>query len=244
MVENSSTVPDAQVDLGTEYNGRDNLDVIKAAFHYNTLLYGWVKEAAKGCDHILDFGAGAGAFAIPLASERYKIVCVERDLYFQSLLREHGLRVATDLSAVPDESLDLLYAFDVLEHIEADTDMLKSWRRRLKPGGKLLVYVPAFQVLYSSMDKKIGHCRRYRRESARAKLQAAGFVVDSTEYVDSLGFLASLLYKLTSDDSGTISWGPVRFYDRYLFRLSRKLDRLCHRWVGKNLLLRAHKLLA
>lgn len=69
------------------------------------------------------------------------------------------------------------------------------------------MYVPAFQVLNSSMDKKIRYFRRYRKGSAHAKPHAAGLVGDSSEHVDRLGFLASLLYKLTNDQSGTISWG-------------------------------------
>ena len=236
------SAPGPAVDLGVVYTGRDNLEVMKAAFHYNALLYGWIRKAAEGCERIVDFGAGAGSFAIPLTADGFNVLCVEIDHHFQLLLSNEGLPVADGLSVVPDDSLDLIYAFDVLEHIRADGDMLETWCQKLRPGGKLLVYVPAFDILYSSMDKRIGHCRRYRKEDACAKLQAAGFEVDTCEYVDCLGFLASLLYKLTNDGLGTITWGPVRFYDRYVFRMSRKVDRLTHRWVGKNLLLRAHKL--
>jgi SAM-dependent methyltransferase len=241
MLVGPASGPDSAVDLGMEYTGRDNLDVMRAAFHYNSLLYGWIRGAAEGCERIVDFGAGAGAFAIPLAAEGFQVLCVEVDRHFQLLLSREGLPVVDDLSAVPDNSLDLIYAFDVLEHIRADGDMLETWCGKLKPGGNLLVYVPAFDILYSSMDKRIGHCRRYRKEDARAKLEAAGFGVDAWEYVDCLGFFASLLYKLTNDGAGTISWRPVRLYDRYVFRMSRMVDRMTHRWVGKNLLLRAHK---
>lgn len=233
--------PDSCVDLGGEYTGRDNLDVMRAAFHYNTLLYGWVRKAAEGCERVVDFGAGAGAFAIPLASEGVRVLCVEVDHHFQSLLRQQGLPVVEDLRGLPNNSIDLIYAFDVLEHIRAEREVLDTWWLKLRPGGELLVYVPAFQVLYSRMDKRIGHYRRYRDSSARAKLEAAGFVVDASEYVDCLGFFASLLYKLTSDRAGTIAWGPVRVYDRFVFRISRQVDRLTHRWLGKNLLVRAHK---
>lgn len=232
---------DSSVDLGVEYTGRDNLDVMRAAFHYNTMLYEWVRKAAEGCERIVDFGAGAGAFAIPLASEGLMVLCVEVDHHFQALLRKQGLAVVGDLSGVPDDSIDLIYAFDVLEHIRTESEVLETWWRKLRPGGELLVYVPAFQVLYSSMDKRIGHYRRYRSRSARVKLRAAGFAVDASEYVDCLGFFASLLYKLTSDGAGTIAWGPVRLYDRFVFRISRKVDHVTHRWLGKNLIVRAHK---
>ncbi len=235
------TGEDAAASADSVYTGRDNLEVMRHAYHYNRLLLKWISSYAAGASRIVDFGAGAGAFAIPLVEAGHRVLCIEVDPLFRSILREHGLPVAASLDGLSDSSIDFLYAFDVLEHIEHDVHYLKQWHRKLRPGGRILVYVPAFPVLYSSMDRRIGHYRRYRLRSLCAKCRAAGFTVDSAAYVDCVGFLASLAYKLTDDGTGVIRWRAVRWYDRYVFRLSRKFDPLLGHWLGKNLLISGHK---
>ena len=66
----------------------------------------------------------------------------------------------------------------------------------------------------------------------------AGFVVERCRYVDSLGFFAALVYRLVSR-SGTLNTRSVERYDRFVFPLSRRIDRVAGRWIGKNLLLEA-----
>ncbi|MEJ7582647.1 MAG: hypothetical protein WKF43_00910 [Acidimicrobiales bacterium] len=98
-----------------------------------------------------------------------------------------------------------------------------------------------FDVLFSSMDRKVGHLRRYRRGALVDLVERAGFVVDDCRYVDSLGFFVTLLYKVFGDRTGAISHGSVLAYDRIVFPVSRMADRVVSRWFGKNLLLDAHR---
>jgi hypothetical protein len=65
---------------------------------------------------------------------------------------------------------------------------------------------------------------------------AEGFRVVSCAYADSLGFLASLLYR-GFRGSGELRKRSVALYDRFVFPVSRMLDALTHRWFGKNLLM-------
>jgi SAM-dependent methyltransferase len=123
----------------------------------------------------------------------------------------------------------------VLEHIADDAAAVAELYRCLRPGGRLLVYVPAFQVLYSQMDTHVGHFRRYRRKPLVELLGSAGFDVRAAYYVDSLGFLATLVYKLVGDRSGRVSPGSVGFYDSFVFPLSRLVDGLTLGSFGKNL---------
>ena len=124
----------------------------------------------------------------------------------------------------------------MLEHIEDDLAALVELGRCLKSDGRLLLYVPAFDLLYSPMDARVGHFRRYRRRSLAEKLEQAGFRVDVARYADSLGFFATLVYKAVGDASGALDPRAVRTYDRWLFPLSRLLDRALGGLVGKNLL--------
>ena len=95
----------------------------------------------------------------------YRVHCIEPDKRHASSLANAGLPVATTLEEIKDCSCDYIYSLNVLEHIEDDVMALRQWYQKLKPGGRILVYVPAFQLLYSSMDRKVGHFRRYTRRA-------------------------------------------------------------------------------
>ena len=138
-------------------------------------------------------------------------------------------------------SADFIYTLNVLEHIENDHLVLLQLFATLKPGGRLLVYVPAFAILYTSMDRKVGHYRRYSRQSLVGALRQAGFQVDDARYVDCMGFLATLLYRLVDNKEGDINPSALRLYDRVAFPVSRALDRNFSRLFGKNLLVYARR---
>lgn len=214
---------------------------MRAAVRYNESLLQLVRANAAREDSIVDFGAGIGTFANLLRTEGYLVCCVEQDAEQAQIIRELGLPVANSLAELPAVSADVVYTFNVLEHVQDDESVLADVFRILKPGGRLIVYVPAFPVLYSSMDRKVGHVRRYRRADLRSKLAAAGFRVESTRYADSVGFLASLLYKLLGGNSGNISGESVAFYDRWIFPFSQVADRALHNFGGKNLIAVARK---
>jgi hypothetical protein len=129
-----------------------------------------------------------------------------------------------------------VYSVNVLEHISDDEGTLTELHAKLCPGGRLLLYVPAFQVLYSSMDEKVGHHRRYRMGALAAVAVRAGFEVERMDYADCLGFFVTVLYRLIGSRRGDISPTSVRIYDRFVFPLSRLLDRAgASRRLGKNL---------
>lgn len=223
---------------GATYSGRENLEAMAGARNYNAHLLRLVEqEAAAG--PVLDFGAGAGTFARPMRDAGYALTCVEPDAELRGALAALNLKAVESLEAVPDASVSYVYTLNVLEHVEDDVAALEQLRRCLVPGGKLLIYVPAFELLYSAMDAKVGHFRRYRRRTLTAKLEAAGFEVRAARYVDSLGFVATLLYKLLGNRSGVIGGASVRLYDRWVFPLSRALDRILGPVAGKNLLVTA-----
>jgi SAM-dependent methyltransferase len=220
----------------TSYSGRDNLEAMKQATRYNDYLVGLVTQHATG-DRVLDHGAGAGTFARPIAAAGANVICMEPDDGLRAELLQDGFDVAASLADIATESVDYAYTLNVLEHIGDDKEAVAELHRCLKPGGRLLVYVPAFQLLYSQMDTHVGHFRRYRRGPLVALLRSAGFEVDAARYVDSLGFLATLVYKLIGDRSGSVSPGSVAFYDAVVFPVSRIIDWLTFGSFGKNLAL-------
>lgn len=224
----------------TTYSGRDNLEAMKQATRYNDFLIKLIRDNSFG-SRALDHGAGAGTFAVPINDGEMNVLCMEPDDGLRAELAQSGLDVAASLDDIADSSVDFAYTLNVLEHIEDDDKAIIDLYRCLKPGGRLLVYVPAFQILYSQMDDHVGHFRRYRRKPLVHLLQTVGFDVNKARYVDSLGFLATLVYKLVGDRSGRVSSGSVAFYDSVIFPLSRIIDFLGFGSFGKNLAVVATK---
>ena len=217
-----------------------NLEAMEQAERYNRFLLGLVLPHARGrC--VLDFGAGSGTFARKLRAENVDVRCVEPDPALRRELERLDLAVHGEMAGIPTESMDLVYSFNVLEHIADDAAALAGLRRVLKPGGRLILYVPAFMILYSAMDRRVGHLRRYRKTSLRELVERSGFEVDQVRYADSLGCLAALAFRAFGPGSGELDPRAVRLYDRWLFPLSRLLDLAAAPVAGKNLILHAHR---
>lgn len=222
------------------YPGVENLEAMRHARRYNGFLIDLIARYTSG-QRLMDFGAGAGTFAAPLAERGYDVVCIEPDAGLRDRLAADGLEAHPSAAALPPDSVDSIYTLNVLEHIADDGGAVSELTACLRSGGQLMVYVPAFPLLYSAMDERVGHVRRYRRRGLVRILQQAGLQIETAKYVDSLGFLAALVYRFIGDDSGIISPASVRVYDRFVFPLSRAVDHLTRGSFGKNLLVVASK---
>ena len=96
----------------------------------------------------------------------------------------------------PDASFDFVTASDVLEHLADEGGALREWRRVLKPGGTLLVFVPAFMFLWTAHDVANKHQRRYRSSELNHRMQAAGFTIARSSYWNSFLFPAIALVRV------------------------------------------------
>lgn len=220
----------------------ENLDVMNEAVRYNRFLKHQITLAAglaPECKHALDFGAGNGRFITEAASIFDAVHAVEIDPDYQEALRYQGACVYDSLLAV-QEQVDLAWSFNVLEHIDDDQLALDQLVCKLKPGGRLVIFVPAFDCLYSRMDAAVGHVRRYHMGDLSRKIEKAGAHIDKSCYIDSLGFFAAGVYRLCGG-SGTLNSASIRNYDRFVFPMSRLMDRLAAPFFGKNVLIHAHK---
>jgi SAM-dependent methyltransferase len=227
--------------MSERYAGIEILEFVADAKNYNAWIADFVARGIGVCGRLVDFGAGSGTFARLFRPRVAQIVCVEPDATLSRRLRDEGFAVEETLAAMTGQSASAVYSLNVLEHIEDDGAALREIGRVLVPGGRLVLFVPAFPLLYSSFDKRFGHHRRYRSAELRTKVEGAGFHVLSCRYGDSLGFFAALVFKLLDRGSGDVSMGSIRLYDRLVFPLSRRLDWLFSGWFGKNLCLVAEK---
>ena len=223
------------------YSGPDVLEVLSEAENYNLYLRSLIDVHLSPGMKVVDFGAGAGTFALPLLQEGVDLVCIEPDAVLGARLRDAGANVVVGLHEIPDESIDFIYTLNVLEHIADDLTTVRALAAKLRSGGTLLIYVPAFQLLFSSFDRKIGHLRRYRRRGLASLVTAAGLRVTTLRYADSAGFLIALLYRLLRRADGNISLRAVQLYDRVVFPISKVMDLILSQSIGKNVLLVSQK---
>jgi SAM-dependent methyltransferase len=217
------------------YSGTDNLEMMAEAKNYNAYLVTTLAEHLRGQREVLDFGAGIGYLAGQLRDRGFSITCVEPDPVHARHLAGLGFPCLPSLPEAGDRRFSGAYALNVLEHIEDDAGVLRDLHQALGPDGVLVIYVPAFQVLFSAMDRKVGHWRRYRAGSLKRKLRAQGFQIIHCAYADVLGYAATLLYRLMGNRRGDLNPRGLLTFDRYVFPLSRWLDRLTSSFVGKNL---------
>jgi SAM-dependent methyltransferase len=107
--------------------------------------------------------------------------------------RRHERVFRADFHRLPlrPSSFDVVTAIDVIEHLQDDRQAISELFQIVRPGGHLVVTVPAFMSLWGDHDELYGHFRRYRRGQLRAKLQAAGFELVKLSYFEPL-FVAPL----------------------------------------------------
>jgi len=223
-------------------HGGENLEVMAEAQNYNKFLCDLVCRYSGDADSVVDFGAGIGTFSGCLGLPPQDVHCVETEATSRQAIVQKGFNAYSDISELQRGGTPYVFSLNVLEHIEDDAAALGDLFRVLRPGGRLFVYVPAFNSLFTSMDAHVGHHRRYRLRGLVHMIKHAGFVVEKSAYTDALGFFATLLFKIfDKPEPAPLNPGLVRFYDRLIFPLSRCLSVPLAKILGKNLFVVARK---
>ena len=147
---------------------------------------------------ILDVGCGTGANLLMLSKygDAEGVDISEDALAF---CRDRGLDKvrlgAGEELPYEDGTFDLVTALDVVEHMDNDLAGLQEMRRVLRPGGRVLLFVPTFMFLWGLQDDVSHHRRRYRLSQLRRVLEQAGFEVERTTYANITFFLPILLIR-------------------------------------------------
>jgi hypothetical protein len=185
---------------------------------------------------VLDFGAGIGTLSVIFERDSgVRPFAVELDANQQTTLRQRNIETYASLADLR-RPVDFIYTSNVLEHIADDDATLVALRDKLVEGGKIAIFVPAFESIWTTLDDHVGHHRRYKIADLREKLEAAGFEVELMKYCDSLGFVLAYLYKFIGDSSGEPSSTSLKMFDRLVFPVSLVVDRATSRLFGKNVL--------
>lgn len=205
----------------------ENLD---DAVNYAAWIFGLLRPHLG--ERVLEIGAGHGTFTARLAEIAGTVVaedlsprcCEVLQGRFQGVPAVEIVQGTID-DAAPYGPFDAAVMINVLEHIPDDGAALRSVLEVLQPGGRLALWVPAFPLLYSRFDRRVGHYRRYRRSQLVDLVERSGYTVVESRYVNLVGALGWLVSArmLGREPTGTLS---VRIFDRLVPVLRRVESRL------------------
>jgi SAM-dependent methyltransferase len=195
---------------------------------------------------IIDHGAGTGGLMNALIEAKLgtEVVAVEPDPQLVEVLHGRFDHVAGAsvcegtldhyLELHGPASVDTIVSSNVIEHIEDDVACLEMMFELVRPGGVVGLYVPARPELFGSLDRAVGHHRRYTKPELATKLARAGFQVESVKYRNLVGVLPWLVSGrvLKVDKLGD---GSIKFFDRVVFPVCRRLEDLFPPAYGLNL---------
>jgi SAM-dependent methyltransferase len=147
---------------------------------------------------ILDAGCGSGRNMVDLAHHGV-VTGIELSDTSAELARERGAGEVLEGSVMDtpfdDATFHLTVSLDVIEHLEDDTGALRELRRVTKPGGALLVTVPAYQWLWSGHDEINHHHRRYNRRTLLTAAESAGWHLERSTHFNSLLLPVAILLR-------------------------------------------------
>jgi SAM-dependent methyltransferase len=181
--------------LGDTYLQSETLESLASAVNYND----WLVSLARPYlgEHPVEIGSGLGDYAQAWIDGGVpRITTSEVDPARLAQLRtrfadEPRVEVASfDVTAEPSGDYSALVAFNVLEHIPDHVAALRGANTLLRPGGAVIMFVPAFPFAMSRFDREVGHVRRYTRASMTDAMAAAGLDVEVCKYVNLPGLPA------------------------------------------------------
>jgi SAM-dependent methyltransferase len=204
------------------------LEALEGARNYNA----WVASLVQPYlgDDPIEIGSGTGTYAeLWLAEGLERLTVSDTDSAMVERLRSRfaeDARVAVqelDLLDAPEARHSALVALNVLEHIEDDVRAVATAQRLVRPGGAVVVFVPAFPFAMSRFDRAIGHYRRYTADRLRSVFVEAGLEVEDVAYVNAPGLLAwtvGMRLLRMSPREGIV----LRCWDRAVIPPTRRLE--------------------
>lgn len=219
----------------------------------NRLIMWALKKHFPNMQRFLEIGCGTG-YVLKGVERAYPAATLVGSEIFSVGLPYAASRVSSaeliqmDARHIPYvEEFDVIGAFDVLEHIDEDEEVLAAMLRALRPGGGLAITVPQHPWLWSSADEYACHVRRYKVDELRAKVLRAGFKIEfETSFVSLLlpAMLASRFSrKKAKSNDEALSELDLPTWLNWMFEKIMDLERLFiqiglqFKWGGSRLLI-------
>ena len=228
--------------------GLSTLETIARADKFNKWMFDTIYPFCKG--KILEIGSGIGNISQFFLNENASVTLSDIRENYCTQLKERFSDAPTleDVLQInltdPDferkykefeKTFDTVFALNVVEHIDDDVLALKNCSFLLKDGGTLLILVPAYQRLYCSFDKELGHYRRYTRKSLRIVFKKNHFHIKHSRYFNAMGILG-WIFSGKILKKKTIPEGQMGIYNK-LVPVFKIIDVVFHQALGLSVIL-------
>lgn len=218
------------------------LSILEEAPAYNQWIFDKVKPWL-GKD-ILEVGCGIGNLT-RLLVQAGKVVASDMNAqYLQRVGDTFGSHsnlngvllwdIQQDLSIELPLSIDTILCSNVLEHVEDDDAVLLRFYRFLPQGGRLILLVPALRILYNTLDRELGHFRRYTKRELIQKLERSHFRICSLKYFNFFGIVGWFVNGTLLRRS-LLPAGQVRMFNQ-LVPLMVQMERWVPTLIGQSLI--------
>jgi SAM-dependent methyltransferase len=180
--------------------GEETLEAISGADNFNKWIYDTVAPYIKG--DLLEIGSGIGNISQYFAKNDIPVMLTDLRTNYCDILRKRfasypGLIGVRKIDLVQQDfelryadvlnRFDSIIASNVVEHIEDHEVALRNCLRLLRPGGHVIIIVPAFQFLYNKFDEGLGHYRRYTKKRLNGLIASQGFQIIHSQYFNGVG---------------------------------------------------------
>ncbi len=223
----------------------EDLEVMSDAENYVRWIFSELIAPHLG-SRVVEIGSGIGTYSSRIAAEPSveRLTCVEVEprlvdaarsaLATANVPKPVDYVVGDYLAApLPKDHYDTALLINVLEHLRDDRASVRKARSELRMDGRLVIFVPAFELLMSDLDRRLGHYRRYTTGSLRQLLEGAGFSVTALRYYNLTGFLG-WLWRFRILGRAEQSRGLVRFFDRVVLPVQLRVERTLQLPLGQS----------
>lgn len=211
------------------------LETIEELKNYNNYVFKKITNFlvhGKG----LDYGCGLGGFIKFINNiEGFKFTGFDINQNIIKNLEINNIPIEKSLENVYSRYENVV-SINVLEHIVNDEDVLKNFYKILKNNGRVILYIPNSDKLWTELDDAVGHVRRFTKNNITDKLIKNGFEIVHFEYVDYIGSLVIRFSKILKI-SLSFNKSFIVFYDKFIFKLCKYLDLFFKNSQGKNMLI-------
>lgn len=217
--------------------GMETLEVVGEAQRFNSWMYKTILPYCHG--NILEIGSGIGNISEQFLRDNHRISLTDLRENYCQILRDKfsnysNLESVFTLDIIDPEfdtkhsdkfgTYDSIYALNIVEHVKDDNLAIANCKKLLKPGGNLVILVPAYQKLYNGFDEELEHYRRYTQDSLDKLFKNNDLNIIHRQYYNFVGifgwwFSGNILGKRT------IPEGQMKIYNS-LVPIIRLMDKI------------------
>jgi 2-polyprenyl-3-methyl-5-hydroxy-6-metoxy-1,4-benzoquinol methylase len=213
--------------------------------NYNNWVFSMYKDFVG--KRVLDIGSGYGTFISFISNREYVAAVEPSEECYKYLKAEFSKNKNIDifksdinapelLSKVREKGIDTVICLNVLEHIEDDKKVVRNIHGILKPGGKFILFVPALNIIYGTLDEALGHYRRYDKKELELMLIEAGFKIVKSRYLNFTGAFSWFLYSRILKAKSPAE-KRILFYDRFVVPIVSLIENLVSLPFGQSILI-------